>query len=504
MKKKCLLASRMIVSMLILLISGAINAQDQAAISDSIYSNFLNEQRSIRVLLPASYKLESSDTYEVIYLTDGEWAMHPFSFIYKFAQDEHFVPPAIIVAIPNRYIDGANQRDRDLLPVHVPQPAISGGAGNFLNFIKDELMPYVDSKYPTNGTNSLYGHSYGGVFVLYVLLTEPQLFNTYYATDPPLRWNNDYLTNQVPERLSKLTTDKAFWIAGTSQNDNVAYLDSLLQQNASENLHWKTATYPNEKHNSVRLKAMYDGIKFANSGYSNESLVFHPMNGIVLKNKPVLIWVGNAFPECRYTIDGSEPDKTSPRIDESFQITGPTKLVVKSFSTNGRYDKTAKGNFELGKALPPLPKPGKIHAGGLKYTYYEGTWEKLPDFKKLKPVKTGIADNTFKMTDFPKKTGFACLFEGYLEITKDGYYIFVLVSKDGSKLFLGDKLLIDNDGVHSSESVKSFVLPLEKGFYPVRMEYFQKGKSGSMQVFYVEPGNEDTSPIPLDIQYHDE
>jgi predicted alpha/beta superfamily hydrolase len=71
------------------------------------------------------------------------------------------------------------------LPVHVPQPVISGGAANFLAFFKDELIPYIDRAYPTNGTNSLCGHSYGGLFVLYALLSEPQLFGSYYAVVLP-------------------------------------------------------------------------------------------------------------------------------------------------------------------------------------------------------------------------------------------------------------------------------------------------------------------------------
>ncbi len=178
-------------------------AQEHPARSDSIYSNVLKEERSLKVILPEVYKPGSADKYEVIYVTDGEWATDLFSYIYNFAQGEHYVPPAIIVGIPNRYIDKANQRDRDFLPVRVSEPAISGGAGNFLSFIKDELIPYVNNKYPTNGTNSIYGHSYGGVFVLYALLSEPQLFEIYYATDPPFRWNDDYLMKMTGEKIAR-------------------------------------------------------------------------------------------------------------------------------------------------------------------------------------------------------------------------------------------------------------------------------------------------------------
>ena len=246
---------------------------------------------------------------------------------------------------------------------------------------------------------------------------------------------------------------------------------------------------------------MYDGIKFAYSGYSNGPIEFHPMNGILLKDKSIMIFVNGSYPDLRYTVDGTEPERTSSKFDQSITITGPAQLVVKSFSASGKYDKTTKGSFPLGAALPPVPEPEKVSSGGLKYSYYEGSWEKLPDFKDLKPVKTGVADSAFNVTGLPKKTNFACLFEGYFEIVKDGYYIFALVSKDGSKLFLGDKLILDNDGVHSAPSVRSFVLPLEKGFYPVRVEYFQKEGGGVLQLLYVSPDSKNATQIPLRYQY---
>jgi hypothetical protein len=261
-------------------------------------------------------------------------------------------------------------------------------------------------------------------------------------------------------------------------------------------------TYPNEKHNSVRLKAMYDGIKFSYAGYSNTPLSFHPMNGVLLKDKPISIWV-DSYPELRYTIDGTEPERTSQKVGSRLTITGPVQLVLKSFSNSGRYDKRAEGNYKLGEALRSIPKLIESIPGGLRYSYYEGSWEKLPDFKKLRPVKTGIADSAFNISALPRKTNFACLFEGYFEISKEGYCLFALVSNDGSKLLLGDKLIIDNDGVRSTEGVKSFILPLEKGFYPVRIEYFQKDEGSVLQLFYLEPGTQNPTRFPFRYQYHE-
>ena len=131
-----------------------------------------------------------------------------------------------------------------------------------------------------------------------------------------------------------------------------------------------------------------------------------------------------------------------------------------------------------------------------------GTWEKLPDFKKLIPVKIVVTDTAFQINKFPAKTNFACLFEGYIEIVTDCYYLFGLSSNDGAKLYLSDKLIIDNDGLKKEEITKSFVLPLQKGFYPIHLEYFQKDESNSLNLVYLIPDADNPINVPAKFQYH--
>ena len=504
MKKQVQKSIAFIPLILLILIICSANVRSQSVVKDSIYSEILKEQRDINIVLPQGFDPGSDIKYEVIYLADGEWTEYPFSFIYKYAQDQDYVPPAILVAVKNRYIDGANQRDRDFLPVHIPQPAISGGADNFLAFLKNELMPYIDKKYNTSGTNSLYGHSYGGLFSMYALLAMPDLFDTYYATDPAFWYNDEYVIKLAGEKLKSLPAEKILWIAGiteTYKGMRIDKMDSVLQLKAPGSLHWKVVTFPNEKHNSVGLKGIYDGIKFSNSGYTNSSFTFHPMNGILMPDSSIQIFTTQNFPEINYTTDGNEPTRNSQKVKSGISITAPAQLTVKSFSLGGKYDHLSKGKFEIGEMLKSIKKPRKALPGGLHYSWYKGTFEQLPDFKRLKPDKSGVADSTFKMSDLGE-SDFACLFEGYFEAESDGHYIFLAGSNDGSKLFLGDKLIIDNDGVKSLPDLKSYVLPLEKGFYPVRLEYFQKEGAKDLNLYYVKPGTTSGDIIPLRLLYN--
>lgn len=482
-----------------------VSAQQNEIISDSIFSDVLKEFRSVKVILPDNYNTETAKKFEVIYLTDGEWVVNLFPFIYKFALDEQYVPPVIIVALPNTYLNKANQRDRDFLPVHVPSPAISGGADKFISFLRDELRPYIDSKYRTNGINSLYGHSYGGLFVMYTLLTEPQLFDTYYSTDPSMWWNNDFVIKLASEKLEAISSQKVLWIAGiesTYKVMGISRMDSVLRLKAQENIHWKIATFPNEKHNSVRLKAMYDGIKYAYQGFTDGPINFHPMGAILLKDKPAPVFLLNSFPELRYELDGSEPDHSSPKAESRIIVNGPAELVLKSFSTTGKYDQTARASYTEGDVIPSSARPKRVKSGGFKYSLYEGVWEKIPDLKKQKPLQTGITDSLFSLQKLPLKKNFALVVEGYVEIAEDGYYLWVTGSNDGSRLLINDKLLIDNDGLHGSESLKSFMIPMQKGFYPIRLEYFQTEENHNLQLIYLAPGANDPTPVPFKYRYY--
>ena len=142
-----------------------------------------------------------------------------------------------------------------------------------------------------------------------------------------------------------------------------------------------------------------------------------------------------------------------------------------------------------------------IKTGGLRYSYYEGKWETLPDFTKLKAVKTGIADSSFSLEKLPARSNFGCVFEGYLKIDIEGYYGFALCSSDGSKFFINGREIINNDGLHGSDWYKSYVVPLQKGFYPVRLEYFQSEGNRHLDFIYLSPITHETVNVTFKMMY---
>lgn len=380
--------TRLLILLLIIVCSlfEAINAQDLPGKRDSINSTILKEKRIIQIVLPENYKPGSADKYDVLYVLDGEGNTKLADDIARFLNGESYMPPTIIVGVIN------TDRNRDLTPTHSNDFNTSGGADKFLGFLKDELIPYVNKTYPSNGDNTIFGHSFGGLFVMYALLNAPQAFNSYIAADPSFWWGHNYMDQVAIDKLPGLANlNKTLYISGREggayRGMGIADMDSILKKHTPAGFIWKDQPYPDETHGSVRLKSMFDGLKFTYSGFINAAVEFHPMNGILLKGKPTLVWVISDYSNVRYTTDGSEPTLASPKWGDEVSITGPAKLMVKSFTNRSKYDRVSSGEFKIGETLPGKYKPGKYKPGGLNYAYYEGEFDKLPDFKKLTPVK---------------------------------------------------------------------------------------------------------------------
>jgi len=107
--------------------------------------------------------------------------------------------------------------------------------------------------------------------------------------------------------------------------------------------------------------------------------------------------------------------------------------------------------------------------------------KRLPNFEKLTPVgkiytqKINIKDQSFKK-GFPGVTDrfeyFAIDYKGRFYIKDTCSYCFMLGSDDGSKLFIDDSLLINNDFVHGFV-YKSGCRFLQKGMHKIEVQYFQ-------------------------------
>jgi hypothetical protein len=175
-----------------------------------------------------------------------------------------------------------------------------------------------------------------------------------------------------------------------------------------------------------------------------------------------------------YTTDGSQPTLNSKQYNGA--ITLPVPVTVKAIACP-----VAGGSCSSVTATSFYKKNT-----GLKYKMYKGSWDKVPDFTKLLVDQEGHSYD-FKLKSFlPNREQFAVVYEGYLTVPATAKYKFYLSSDDGSKLYINNQLLIDNDGLHS-EQLKTGELKLPKGEVPVRVEYFQGGGGSGLSIEFESP-----------------
>ncbi|MGD0089536.1 MAG: HEAT repeat domain-containing protein [Planctomycetota bacterium] len=117
---------------------------------------------------------------------------------------------------------------------------------------------------------------------------------------------------------------------------------------------------------------------------------------------------------------------------------------------------------------------------GVNFAYYEGEWDKLPDFDKLKAKKMGkCAYFDLGLQEQGENYGFK--FTGFLKLAAKGTYAFSVASDDGSRLLIADKVVVDNDNCHGVEEVIGKI-ELDAGLHPITVLFFQKGGGAELHV----------------------
>lgn len=179
-----------------------------------------------------------------------------------------------------------------------------------------------------------------------------------------------------------------------------------------------------------------------------------------------------------YTLDGTTPTKDSPKYKETFKIGKSTVVKAKAYNSD-QESKTTEGFFRLVKSN---------NDNGVQYTYYEGdNWTKLPALENLNPLKEGRTYEFRIDTLAKREAGMALMYEALLEINEPGKYTFYTYSDDGSRLWIENKEVVDNDGDHGAIE-KSGKIELEAGRHSIKVLYFNGGGGGWLDVFYKGPG----------------
>lgn len=229
----------------------------------NLHSSVLDENRKIFIRLPKGYNKEKN--YPLIIKTDGNFNLARWDESIEKLTIQGNIDDSIIVAIPNLF--WFDSRNRDLVPPYARKdvqiekrsaednsPSIFGKADLFLQFIETEVLPYIEANYSINDNRILSGFSAGGSFVLYTIVTKPQLFTGYFAFSPAAWYDNSVVVDEFKKNLHKTVGNPLFLYLSLGDAENEIITGSFkgllaaIQSNAPLNFHSEHSYNHNADH----------------------------------------------------------------------------------------------------------------------------------------------------------------------------------------------------------------------------------------------------------------
>lgn len=256
--------------------------------------------------------------YPVLYVLDGD-GMFPVAFLHGAAlamqpQDNAKTSMLVVgVGYSEETLLDMNARALDYTP---PADDYSntgdarsehfGHADGFLSFVNDELKPTIADNYHVDSNNqTLIGHSYGALFALYALFSQPESFSTYIISSPSIWWNNsrilsyfeDFKTThqkiksplhiritsgsleQSPSSHANGNDKRVQMLNSRKMVSNACAMAASVANLRNSNIYIEHRNYPNETHGTVIMRAVADGVTYAlgiPNSYPNEPSAGEP------------------------------------------------------------------------------------------------------------------------------------------------------------------------------------------------------------------------------------
>jgi predicted alpha/beta superfamily hydrolase len=238
----------------------------------TIQSAALGEARRVNVYLPAGYGA-GTQAYPVLYLIDGGVEQ---DFVHIAGLSQHATISAsfremIVVGVETvdrrRELTAPATRDASL---RVDYPTHGEGA-KFRAFIADEVKPWVETRYRTDGHDAVMGESLAGLFVVETFLRQPELFDGYVAIDPSIWWDNNALADEAAGLLaSHPRGDREVYLAVANgvpaMRFGQASIAQTLLNGSPPGLGVSYKIMDDEEHSTIYHRAALDGLRvvFAN------------------------------------------------------------------------------------------------------------------------------------------------------------------------------------------------------------------------------------------------
>jgi len=239
------------------------SSQISVGINHTIKSSILNEERRIQIYTPDSYS-KTKQKYPVLYILDGQQYFLSGVSIQKALLEPRAIPEMIVLGITNNELSRYNW--------------FGDEKEKFSNFLINEIIPFINSNYRTNGENVIFGWETAAYYASELLLKHPRVFNGAILS------NGGYASKELVKDFN--TTKSTYLYIANSKKDiyNIAETEKFhdnLKKHCPKSLIWKYDLFNDETHESLAHLALYKGLKF----------YYHNYGAIDNNTKNGLIWL---------------------------------------------------------------------------------------------------------------------------------------------------------------------------------------------------------------------
>lgn len=263
----------------------------------TVVSTVLGTERRLSVRLPLGYVDEPERTYPVVVVIDGG-PEQDFPHIAGIAQSRDMnwtFEPFILVGV-----ETVNRR-HEITPETAEKErytewmgAEPGGSAQFRDYLRKDVLPWIESRYRSNGRTAVIGESLAALFIVETLFEEPDLFDDYIAISPSLWWDGKRFGVNAADYLAAIPAgDRRLYLTiadeGDFMQDALDDLVAALEQAPPPGLRWVYIDRgDSETHASIYHEAALDAFR-----------LFYPMPARIYPSSPFL----NGKPRPELTAD---------------------------------------------------------------------------------------------------------------------------------------------------------------------------------------------------------
>ncbi|MDA9554908.1 family 20 glycosylhydrolase [Pelobium sp.] len=187
-----------------------------------------------------------------------------------------------------------------------------------------------------------------------------------------------------------------------------------------------------------------------------------------------------------YTIDGYTPNQTTELYTAPFVVKVPKGEVrpikARVITPSGKMSAITTTWLINKDTLAADTSISPKNSGTLKYYYVPGKFSNTLEIDTNLATQKGLASQVSIYKIQNKAREYGLVFTGYFRVNENANFEFSLNSDDGSKLFIDNELVIDNDGKHARYEKSAGVL-LKAGLHKIKVTYFDDGPGSTLQVF---------------------